>query len=119
MAEQRVTLHNGVVTATGNGATHEIPRGVDEMTTQVAATGVTGTTPSFTVIVEGSFDGTNWYDLTTHTALTAAGDDQKHVSESQGATVVSIPPLIRSRWTVSGTTPSATLDITAFFEVDE
>jgi hypothetical protein len=105
-------LHSGTVTATGASAAAEIPRGTNEITLQSVVAAIGGTTPSYTVRLEGSFDGTNWFDVVTLAAQTANGDLQGHVSENQGTTVVSIPNIVRAAWTVSGTTPTATLTVT-------
>jgi hypothetical protein len=95
-----------VMTATGNGTAVEGFGSKSRMQSSFTVASIGGTTPSFTGIVQGSFDGTNWFDLVTHTALTANGVDMKVVSEIQGTTVVVIPPMIRSRVVVSGTTPT-------------
>lgn len=68
-------------------------------------TAATGTTPSLTVKLQDSPDGVTWYDIPSgaFTAATAVG--------TQRLTVSNIGPLLRAVSTVTGTTPSFTVDL--------
>ena len=84
----------------------------------VNVTAVTGTTPTMTVVIEGSQDGSNWFTLgtvgangyatgTTATApsnFTAAADTRAAFPAMQ---------FIRSRSVIGGTTPSFTYSVIA------
>lgn len=71
---------------------------------QVVLATVTGTTPSYTFSVEGSLDGSNWYSLGALSAITAAGTGQANVTTP-------LPSRVRVKWVVTGTTPSAVVDV--------
>lgn len=75
----------------------------------LAATAVTGTTPSLATAVQWSADGTNFYAANpadTFTALTAAG------GAAQQFTVKA--PFYRLAFTATGTTPSFTVTATSY-----
>src|SRR5258706_16253332 len=58
----------------------------------------TGTTPSITVVVKGSIDGSTFYVLYTFTAITAAqAIPQRQVIQN------ALEPWLQVDWTVSGT----------------
>lgn len=106
---QKKLLDAQTVTATTQGTPVGGFAGKKRLQSVVVAASVGGTTPSFTVTLQGSYDGTNWFTVATHTALTANGNNTAQVSEEQGTTVSVIPPLLRSSVVVSGTTPTAVL----------
>jgi hypothetical protein len=85
---------------------------IDRLRAQLDVTAVSGTTPSMTVVVESTLDGTNWDALGTFAAKTAAGRE-----------VITINPLIgrriRARWTITGTTPSFTFSVRMQGEGDD
>jgi hypothetical protein len=71
---------------------------------QLAVTAASGTTPTLDVVVEDSFDGTNWNTVATFTQKTAAG--------TQAVDVTGLfSDQLRVRWTVGGTTPSFTFSV--------
>jgi hypothetical protein len=82
-----------------------------QVAVEVDVTAVSGSTPSMTLTVEWSDDnGTTWFladPPDTFTALTAAG---KRVKEFDVKA-----PYFRTVWTISGTTPSFTFAVDAYF----
>lgn len=76
---------------------------------QLDVTAASGTSPSVTVLVEDTLDGTNWNTVGTFAAKTAAGRE-----------VINITGLfsdrLRVRWTITGTTPSFTFAVVAYSE---
>lgn len=94
-----------VVTATGTGPAVRLDNKAS-IRIQSVVTAVSGTTPSVTVKVQTSHDGsTGWVDVgSALTAQTAANDS--------GVKVVGlIDRYVRAAYTVSGTTPSLTLGV--------
>lgn len=73
---------------------------------QLDVTAVSGTSPSATVLVEDTLDGTTYNTIGTFAAKTAAGRE-----------VINITGLfsdnIRVTWTITGTTPSFTFSVVA------
>jgi len=65
-------------------------------------TAVSGTTPSLTVTVETSADGSSWFTHTAFAAKTAAGKDIQKLGNVGGYLVSYI---------ISGTTPSFTFSV--------
>lgn len=118
MARRRVVklFSAQTITASTNSSAKGGFEGSNRLKSIVTAASVSGTTPSYTATLQGSFDGTNWFTVATHTALTAAGTNTQDVSEVQGTTVQVLPPLLRSSMVVSGTTPSAVITHTVYAE---
>jgi hypothetical protein len=99
-----MTLYSGTVTSNGNSADIDVS-GVSALEVEVKVTGVSGTSPSLSVYVEGKFETTGDYKtLASQTGIT-----------STGTWFLTINPLvfryIRVRWTVSGTSPSFTFTV--------
>jgi len=96
-------------TATGNSGAIPCPKGLN-LAVGVTVTAVSGTTPSLTLSVEWSHDGTNFYVIDgaadTFTAVTAAATPIK-VFAIKG-------PFWRLVWTITGTTPSFTIAATRY-----
>lgn len=83
----------------------------------VAVTAASGTTPTMTVVVEGSTDNSTWTTLGTIGANGyAAGTTATAPSNFTGAATVSgvfaAPQFVRTRSVVGGTTPSFTYSVT-------
>lgn len=76
----------------------------------VHVTTATGTTPSMTLTLKWSHDGTTFGDpdagAQTFTAITAAREAYLRVNV--------LGPYLRVDWAITGTTPSFTFSITAF-----
>lgn len=84
----------------------------------VKVTAATGTTPTMTVVIEGSADGTNWFTLGTVGANGyAAGTTASAPSNFTAAATVraAFPAMqfVRSRSVIGGTTPSFTYSVSA------
>lgn len=76
---------------------------------QLNVTAASGTSPSLTVVLEDTVDGTNWNTIGTFAAKTAAGREVINVTAPFTETV-------RATWTITGTTPSFTFSILAYAE---
>lgn len=85
---------------------------------EVNVTAASGTTPTLTVVVEGSLDNTNWFTLGT---VGANGYNVGPVSTAPTNFTVTAGPIrayfdmpqyIRSRSVIGGTTPSFTYTVT-------
>lgn len=93
-----------VVTASGVGPAVQLGNRIS-IRAQSVVTAVAGTTPSVTVAIETSHDGTTWVACgSAFTAQTAANDS--------GVKVVGlIDRYVHAKYTVSGTTPSITFGV--------
>lgn len=85
----------------------------------VAVTAASGTTPTLTVVVEGSQDGTTWTALATvgsngYAAGSVVGTAPANFTAAATATAyVPRGQLVRARSVVGGTTPSFTYGVSA------
>lgn len=106
-AETASTTHN-VFHPTGPGMTSIV----------VKVTAASGTTPTLTVIVEGSDDETNWFQLGVigsggySVGTTATAPTNITTTGTSRAAFVT-PEFIRTRSVVGGTTPSFTYSVEA------
>lgn len=92
----RVTTQANL-TGSGNTAEYVIPAtGWTDLTFGLNITSITGTTPSVTVKIQETLDGTNWVDLVTFAAATTATYELKK-------TTTAASNRIRVVWTTSGT----------------
>lgn len=111
MSAQPVIASGAVVTATSQSASVTVPSvAVDTVGVLVRATAVSGTSPSLTVSLQWSYDGTNFVaadPADSFTAITAAGGAAKAFTIKA--------PYFRLNYAVSGTSPSFTLTCTANF----
>lgn len=97
-----VVLHDGTRTGNGNGApvavgTHHTAR----LTLNVTA--ASGTSPSLTVTVQHSEDGTTWRSHTAFAAATGTG--------AQRLVISGLDQFLRVSWAITGTTPSFTFTV--------
>jgi hypothetical protein len=76
---------------------------------QLDVTAVAGTSPTLDVVVEDTLDGTNWNVVGTFAQKAAVGREVINLSTP-------FADRLRVRWTVAGTTPSFTFDVTAYSE---
>jgi hypothetical protein len=111
---------SGAEIASTTGATVEVGEG-GNLNVVVDITAASGTTPTMTVVIEGSTDGTNWYALGTFGAngyavgsVATAPTNITGVSTIRGA----LPGAryVRYRSVIGGTTPSFTYSVTAEVE---
>lgn len=102
-------LPSTVLTATGTGSAFSGFEDTSLLRYQVICTGMTGTTPSYTFTLQDTLNGgVTWNTLATATALTASGNSVLNYSEVRGTTAQAYTGTLRTAWTVTGTTPSAT-----------
>lgn len=85
---------------------------------EVNVTAASGTTPTMTVVIEGSMDNTNWFTLGT---VGANGYNSGSVATAPSNFTVTAGPVrayfdsaqyVRSRSVIGGTTPSFTYTVT-------
>lgn len=96
-------------TASGSSAAADGMTARTTLRVQLNVTAASGTSPSLTVVLEDTLDGTNWNTIGTFAAKTAAGREVINVTAPFTETV-------RATWTVAGTTPSFTFSIMAHAE---
>lgn len=96
-------------TASGSAAPLEGMAQLQTLRVQLDVTAAAGTTPSLTVLVEDSIDGTNWNTLASFAAKTGPGREVVNITTPFG-------PQVRASWTVTGTTPSFTFSVKAHAE---
>lgn len=111
MAEIQILKTSAAQTASGTGTlVVPAPRG-DNTAVYLNISAVSGTSPSLTVFVDGTADGTNFAQVAAFTAQTAAGTV---------AVAFAFPAqAYRLRWTISGTTPSFTFSATMVGQVNQ
>lgn len=101
----REVVASAARTTTGNSGALRLSGGV-KLNLFADVTAASGTTPSLTLSVEWSYDGTNFATPDTpdaFTAVTAAAKKMKQLDVKA--------PLYRIVWTITGTTPSFTFSI--------
>lgn len=76
---------------------------------QLDVTAVAGVSPSLSVLIEDTLDGTTYNTVATFTARTAAGREVVNVTTP-------FTDRLRVSWTITGTTPSATFSVTVYSE---
>lgn len=107
MPTQRfIALASGAQTVSGTADIAALAEGFAEMNIYIAATAVTGTTPSMTVTYQCSHDGVTYFDHTAGTAITAAGNQLIKIPDNMGK-------FGRISYAISGTTPSFTFSVVA------
>ena len=113
MPAQYITLVGSAArTANGNGDTIDLTKlaatngHVPQLRVQSDVTAIIGT-PTLTIIIEDSVDGTNWNTVDTFTAQTAVNRAVRNI------TTLFNPQRMRARWTITGGTPSATFSVKA------
>lgn len=89
-------------TTSGSGSPYVMgARGTLRLTLSVTA--ASGTTPSMTVTVENSADGSTWYSAGTFAAKTTVSSERKSFS--------GLDRYVRATWAITGTTPSFTFSV--------
>lgn len=91
-------------TATGNDGGFSQGGPANNALVYVNVSAVSGTTPTMTVKLQDSVDGTNWFDVTggATASITATGPQLVRIASTP------IAPFVRLVWTLGGTTPSFT-----------
>lgn len=102
---QTLQVAQAAVTATGNSALFE-QRGDDGLlVVDLNITAVSGTSPSLTVQIQGSFDQTNWFNIGSASAAQTTTGKLRMTETS------ALEPYLRLAYTVTGTNPSFTFTI--------
>lgn len=96
-------------TASGAGGVIDGLELVDAIRAQLNVTAASGISPSLTVVLEDTIDGTNWNTVATFTAKTGVSREVVNIASPFTGT-------IRASWTLSGTAPSFTFSIIAHAE---
>lgn len=94
-------------TATGSSSAISVGSGAANIELELEVTAVSGTSPSMTLSVQWSVDGTNFGNVDGATDAFAA-------VTAVGSVVKSMPvraPYMQFTWTITGTTPSLTFSI--------
>lgn len=116
---QAITLKAaGAETASTAGAA--VPTGSESgsLYLEVNVTAASGTSPTMTVKIEGSMDGTNWFTLGTVGAngynVGAIGTAPSNFTTTAGPirAIYDAPMYVRSSSTIGGTTPSFNYTVT-------
>lgn len=113
-------LPNAARTATGVGESFTLPRGTNALRILLDVDAASGTTPTLDVVVQDTVDdGENWATIgSAFTQKTAAGTQVINIVKSGSAgTPVMFSNKVRVSYTIGGTTPSFTFDVTAYAEV--
>jgi hypothetical protein len=101
---QEVVVPSAARTTTGNGSTVSgWARGTDAQS-RLTITAASGTTPSLTVVVQDSPDGSTWTTRDTYPAQTTTATVTR-------ALPAGLNTYQRVSWTISGTTPSFTFSV--------
>lgn len=96
-------------TITGASALVDGWGAASKLRAQLNVTAASGTTPSLTVLIEDTLDGTTWNTVGSFAAKTATGREVISVTTP-------FTDRMRVSWTISGTTPSFTFDVITYSE---
>lgn len=96
-AARTATGNSGIITGYGAARTLRV---------QLNVTAASGTTPSLTVLVEDTLDGTTFNTIGSFTAKTAVAREVITITTP-------FSDQVRVSWTISGTTPSFTFAVDA------
>ena len=120
-----MTNYNGQVQASGARTTSgfsatQINRDCTGVVLEISTTANSGTDQTLVVKVQGSTNGTDWYDIPGASTPTINSNGDTFLTVRPGVTVVAnssvaqaIPRLWRVAWTIAGTTPSFTFSVDA------
>lgn len=108
--ERTITaLSSAARTASGTANLDGIPAAYDSVDLFIDVTAVSGTFPTLAVTYQASVDsGATWFDVSTGTAITAAGRQIINVPSKLGSSG-------RLSYAIGGTTPSFTFSVIAQF----
>lgn len=108
---QKYSVLSATKTATGQDAGVGLGGPAAFLVFNTNVTAASGTTPSLTVKLQDSLDGgVSWADITgaTTASLTTTGNSTIRVTAPIG-------DMVRAVWTITGTTPSFTFTVDAWF----
>lgn len=104
-AAQAYLAASAARTTTGNGtAVTGWSRSAGAAVVKLDVTAASGTTPSLTVTVQDSPDGSTWTTRDTFAAKTTTGNETRSLPGG-------LAPNVRASWTITGTTPSFTFSV--------
>jgi hypothetical protein len=99
---QQTIVASAARTTTGNGT--GTANGYRAQVAKLDVTAASGTTPSLTVTIQDSPDGSAWTTRDTFAAKTTTGTETRPLPRG-------LDTNIRAAWTISGTTPSFTFSV--------
>ena len=105
---------SGALAASAAGDAIFIPPEFKGLTARIHVTAQSGTTPTLNVKFQGSFDGTNFFDLNyPHGTTAAAFAEYAAATGKKSITFESYVPWMRIYSTIGGTSPSFTFKVEA------
>ncbi len=108
MGNQNLTiLPSTTVTSAGSQSVPLDVSLLDELAVYLIVTAASGTSPSLTITIQDSPDGTNWVDVYSFPAATAASVLRAGWQDLKFC----VGRYLRVRWQVSGTSPSFTFAV--------
>lgn len=99
-------------TTTGQTGTLSGYGGSSTLRVYVNCTAASGTSPTMTINIQDTVDGTNWYTVGSSAAITAVGTSVFEIGAGLGNNHV-FADRLRVQWVIGGTTPSFTFDVRA------
>ncbi len=103
---QHVTIHGSAArTASFDTSPQELNDSIQQLAVHLDITAVSGTSPSMTLTVQDSPDGSVWANHTAFAAKTAVGQDVLRLDK--------LSRYVRAKVAISGTTPSFTFSLQA------
>ncbi len=96
---------SGAITANGNSGAVDVSD-VEKIIIKTVVSAVSGTSPTLDITIKDSDDGSTWDTVESLTQITAAGTVNTRLTKPTRR-------YIRVDWTVGGTLPSFTTEITA------
>lgn len=104
-ASQAYLAASAARTTTGSGsAVTGWARDAGLAVTKLDVTAASGTTPSLTVTIQDSPDGTTWTTRDTFAVKVATGAEARPLPAG-------LSPFVRASWTITGTSPSVTFSV--------
>lgn len=98
-----------VRTASGDGGALPDYGFVAKLRAQLNVTAFAGTIPTLDVVIEDTFDGTDWNVIGTFARKTGTGREVINITTP-------FTDRLRVRWTIGGTTPSFTFGVVVYSE---
>ena len=104
LLKNKATLLNATTTATASGSAVKLSDDMEGFAAVIKASSTGGTSPTFDMKIQHSHNGTDWFDLTTFTQITADTTEYKAIASE-------VLEYIRYDLTVGGTTPTSDLEL--------
>lgn len=121
MSNYNMTVEASSAKSATAAGTTQVNRDCSGATFVIVTTANSGTSPTLTVKVQGSADGTTWYDIPGATTASITTNTTTVLTVYPGVTVAAnaavsqpIPRMFRVHWTIGGTgSPSWTFSVSA------